>query len=188
MICWHYTKHLPEDGILIPDYSGNRKRAVPYLEILRRSDRLMVRHLEAERERLRGMKSAGSDDDSLNPDKWAAEAVFEAVRQSLKEIPSVSRLRCVFLWKEKETALRRLLEDSRGSDEEMHLFRVDTKDAVLFTHDSRMFDGAYKAIEDNDPAKAAEFARAYWTNHRCPAQYEELLCGSSVRVIEEVRY
>ena len=189
MRCWHYTIYRPEGEFLLPDHHKNKNKALPYLEILKRSEQLMIRHLESERTKLIGFDySTVSYADSPNPDKWAAEAVFEAVRQKLKEVPSVSRLNCVYLCRTKEAAVRMAEEDwirpAGIKKEDLYLLACEAEENSLFSYDIRYFDEAYRAMEHNDVRRAARFAEQYWKDHHSPADFEELVCGSPVRILK----
>ena len=193
MLCWHYTIHSPEGEYLLPDYHKNKNRALPYIEILRRSEQLMIRHLESERAKLISSDySSMAAEDRQNPDKWAAEAVFEAMRQKLQEVPSVSRLNCVYLCRTKEIAGRMAEEDwiiaAGMKKEDITLLECEPEETGLFSYDTRYFDEAYRALEHNDVHRAAKYAELYWKDHRSPAEYEEMLSGSPVRILRKASF
>lgn len=167
MKVYHMSDTLRLGMELSPNYKKNWELAEPFARALARSADCFYGAYYAAQfmgEALDRFGMAGMQTDHV---KWAAEGVFEYVRQ--REYPQCCcRLKCSYYFDDLSSC-RELFELDWGKAPEeerakIRLFEIDLSAETVSRHDMRLFDEAYDSLwEEGDITHPIRCARRYFS-------------------------
>lgn len=186
--------HMSDTLCLGEELSVNYKKywelTEPFIQALERSEECFYGAYFAAKFMRESLDRFGMADMQTDYVKWAAEAVFEYVRQ--REYPQCCcRLKCNYFF-DNISSCRELFETDWGeaSAEErakIRLFEIELSDETAGRHDMRLFDEAYDDLwETDDITHTIDFARRYFSGSKTGHPVMEIISNRKAIAVRDL--
>ncbi len=196
MILYHYSYTYKGDCSLQNDYHKRFALAEPMLIALRKGidafDNLILSLLyicRADESWNEGKKSY-----LHNFEKDAVEAIFEYIRETEYPNDSISRLNCVYYFRDLDSAVKAVYEDwincgDATKDEiKIKMLKVEVADGSAKDYDQHWYNCAYDAMKKQNVSEVMELARKYFSETMSETPMLETLCSSNNHILGEIEY